>query len=81
MPDARQSYIQSIKDHFRLLEEESSEKESDSILVLLERDYRPCRGGNSSNFLTCPPFGTHERQSFFREFGSAHVASAEDNEP
>ena len=63
-----------LDDDFRLPEEESSEKESDSILVFA---YRPCRGGN---FLTCPPFGTHERESFFREFGSAHVASAENNE-
>ena len=31
--------------------------------------------------MTSPPFGTHERESFFRELGSAHAASAEDDEP
>ena len=34
-----------LEEDCRLPEEESSEKETESILVLLERDYRPCRGG------------------------------------
>ena len=31
--------------------------------------------------MTSPPFGTHERESFLGELGSAHAASAEDDEP
>ena len=37
-----------LEGDFRLPEEESSEKDSDSML---ERDYRPCRGGNSGQLL------------------------------
>ena len=48
-----------LEDDCRLSEGESSEKESDSTLV----DYRPCRGGKLSNFLTCPLFGIHEREA------------------
>ena len=35
-----------------------------------------------SNFFTCQLFGTHEREAFSGslEVGSAHAASAEDNE-
>ena len=65
-----------LEDDCRLLEEESSEITS---LSLLERDCRPCRGGK---LLMCPLFGTHEREVFS---GSLEVhmqqASAEDNEP
>ena len=31
--------------------------------------------------MTSPPFGIHERESHFREFGSVLTASAQDNEP
>ena len=30
--------------------------------------------------MTSPPFGTHERESVFKEFGSAPAVSAPDNE-
>ena len=30
--------------------------------------------------MTSPPFGTHERESFFGEFGSSPAVSALDNE-
>ena len=63
-----------------LPEEGSSEKESGSFLVFARKTIDPAEVETLSNFLTCPPFGTHERESFFR-FGSAHAASAEDNEP
>ena len=43
-------------------------------LSLLERDYRPCRGGN----LTCPPFGTHERSSFSWSLDTKRWTSQED---
>ena len=33
------------------------------------------------SFMTSPPFGTHERESFFREMESAHAAIAENDEP
>ena len=49
-------------------------------LSLLESDYRPCRGGNSEQLLDLSTLW-YPRKSFFREFGSAHAASAEDNEP
>ena len=35
-------------------------KRAMAYLSLLERDYRPCKGGN---FLTYPLFGTHEREA------------------
>ena len=54
-----------LEDDFRLPEEESSEKESDSILDFArKRLYRPCRGGNSEQLLDLSPFGTHEREAF-----------------
>ena len=68
-------------DNFKLPYEESSEKRVLSSLSLLEREYRPCRGGNSEQLLDLSTVWYHERESFFREFGSAHAASAEDNEP
>ena len=47
-----------------VLEEDCRLPEEESVIAslsLLEREYRPCRGGKSlSNFLTCPLFGTHE---------------------
>ena len=70
-----------LEDDCRLPEEESSEKREITSLSLLERDSRPCRGGKlKSNFFFCQLFGTHEREAY-SEFGSAHAASAEDNEP
>ena len=50
-------------------------------LSLLERDGRPCRSGKlraTSSFVnSLVPM----KEKLFREFGSAHAASAEDNEP
>ena len=51
-----------LEDDCRLPGEESSEKEREiTSLSLLERDYRPCRGGK---LFTCQLFGTHEREAF-----------------
>ena len=49
-------------------------------LSLPEREYRPCKGGNSEQLLDLSTLWYPERESFFSEFVSAHVASAEDNE-
>ena len=68
-----------LEDNFRPTEEESSKKESDSILVFA-KTIDPAQVETLSNFLTCPPFSSHERESFFMVFRSAHAASAEDNE-
>ena len=48
------------------LPEESSEKESDSILVFTrKRLYIDLAELETlRTFLTCPPFGTHEREAF-----------------
>ena len=54
-----------LQENCRLPEEQSSEKESDSILVFArKRLYTQQRWKTLSNFLTCPPFGTHEREAF-----------------
>ena len=67
-----------LRNDFRLPEEEISEKRVIASLSLPAID--PAEVETLSNFLTCPPFCTNERE-LFREFGSAHRASAEDNEP
>ena len=49
-------------------------------LSLLERETTdPAEVETLSNSLTCPPFGTHKRESLFREFISAKASFAEDN--
>ena len=46
-------------------------------MFLLERDYRPCRGGKTlSNFLTCPLFDTHEREDFSGSYNSPGKVTA-----
>ena len=46
-PNSDKVICRVLEDDFGLPEEEFSDKESDSILSLLETDYRLCRGGNS----------------------------------
>ena len=54
-----------LEDGCRLPEEESSEKESDIILVFARKRLKPLqRWKTLSNFLTCPLFGIHEREAF-----------------
>ena len=72
-----------LQDDCRLPEEESSEKERDNIFVFArERLEILQRWKTLSNFFTYQLFGTHEREAFSGslEVGSAHAASAEDNE-
>ena len=52
-----------------------------TYLSLLERDGRPCRGGKLGATYSFVNSLVPMKRSFFREFGSAHAASAEDNEP
>ena len=54
-----------LEDDCRLPEKESSVKESDSILVFARKRLQTLqRWKTLSNFLTCPLFGSHEREAF-----------------
>ena len=71
-----------LEEGCRLPEEESSEKESDSILVFArKRLIDPAEVENSEQLLDLSTLWYPWKRSFFREFGSAHAASAEHNEP
>ena len=53
-----------LEDDCRLPEEESSEKESDSILVFTRKRLSTLQRWKTLSNLTCPLFGTHERGAF-----------------
>ena len=63
--EVRQSYMWRLEDDYRQPEVESSEKESNTIFVFArKRIIDPAEVETLSKFLTCPPFGTHEREAF-----------------